>query len=344
MHIRGIAVALALSLCALPVSAARRRAVRSPSPPEGPCLVRGLANVFYSTDGGVTWSGNAEAPSSQAFAWDIAVLDDEPESLVAAVGNNIFDSYDAGCTWTLRHTITQQIKHTVHLVPASGGRVFLWTEDFALRYDRGTVTTVPIPQAIGGLGVDPGNREHVRILDLAGGKARESFDGGATWQDVGGSAGGTVIAAAFDPSDFRHIVAGIQARGIVISRDGGHTWTSGASSSRGVCDMAFVRDQPNVLWVTLASQSGQALMHRSADAGAHLEPIASIDGLENSICLLLIPNPRDANLAVITFRDVFTFNATLKNVTSWTCCNGRMDRVAYSRKDPARIYAYSGVR
>jgi BNR/Asp-box repeat len=337
-------IAVLLLLCAASLSAAgRRRAVRHPSPPEGPCAVRGLANLHYSTDGGVTWSRNADEPTKTGM-WDLVSLGGDPEALLAVTSRDVYESTDAGCTWTLEHTITQDIHHTLHLAPAGGKRAFIWTEDWALRYDDGVVITLPLPETIGGLGVNPGNREHVRVLDLDDGRVRESFDGGMTWRDGGGLANGRINAAAFDPSDFQHIIAGVQTRGIVITRDGGRTWTNGAQTGT-VCRVEFVASSPNVVWVTTPTRpGGAAFVHRSTNGGASLEAIGGFTGLESNVCMPVLPNPHDANTAVIPFREIHQFDATRKSVTSWTCCGGRMDRIAWSSADPARVYVYSPPR
>jgi BNR/Asp-box repeat protein len=338
-HVLLLAVCLSMTISA---SAVRRRAV-SPGRPAGPCVVRGLANFYFSADGGATWSRNAETPT-KAGSWDLIVLEGEPETLVAVVGTGIFDSTDAGCTWVLRHTIAEEIHHTVHLVAGPAGRAFIWTEELVLRYDRGEVTAVAIPDRIGGLGVDPGNRDHVRVLDVEAGIPRESFDGGATWQVTGPSAGGPINSAAFDPSDFKHILAGVQTKGIRITRDGGKTWTAGAPSNKPVCTMSFVASRPDIVWATLPSQGGLSFVQRSSDAGAHLDPIARIEGVPAGVCLPVQTNLHDANLAVVAFGDFHTFDAAKKSVSASTCCGGRMERIAYSLKNPARIYVYSSLR
>jgi hypothetical protein len=306
--------------------------------------VTGLPNFFYSTDGGAHWSENAETPTTSGMS-AIVVFEGDPETLVAVVGHTVFDSADGGCNWTARHTITEDIHHALHLVAGPPGRVFLWTEDFVLRYDRGVVIPIPIPEAIGGLGVDPGNGEHVRTLVLATGVVRESFDGGASWQLGGGSAGGHINSAAFDPSDFQHILAGVQTVGIRITRDGGHTWTAGAPWGTTVCNMTFVPARPDVVWVSLPSQTGQPWIQRSTDGGIHLDPVAGIAGVENHVCLQLMVNPHDVNVAIVPFGGNFhLFDAVQKTVAATNCCGGRQDRIAYSPTNPSRLYLYSARR
>jgi hypothetical protein len=333
---------LLLLLCATSAFA-RRRAVRHPSGPAGRCAVRGLANLYYSTDGGATWSRNADEPSRIGMR-DIVSLGGNPEALLAVTNKDVFESTDAGCTWTRRHTIALDVHHTLHITPAGGKRAFIWTEDWALRYDDGMVITLPLVETIGGLGVNPGNREHVRVLDLDDGRARESFDGGITWRDIGGAPNGRINSAAFDPSDFQHILAGVQTRGIAISRDGGRTWTMGAPANP-ICWMAFVERAPNVVWVTTPTRpGGGAFVHRSTNGGASLEAIGGFTGLESNVCMPVLANPHDPNIAIVPFRDFYQFDAARKSVTGWTCCGGRMDRIAWSAADPARLYVFSPPR
>jgi len=341
---RLLLVTLSLCLTITVAGGRRRRAVGPGTPPvPGPCAVTGLPNFFYSTDGGAHWSGNAETPTTGG-TWGFVVFQGEPETLVTVAGHTVLDSSDGGCTWTARHTITEDIHHTLHLVAGPPGRVFLWTEEFVLRYDRGVVIPIPIPEAIGGLGVDPGNGEHVRTLGLAGGVVRESFDGGMAWQLGGGSAGGHINSAAFDPSDFRHILAGVQNIGIRISQDGGKSWTSGAQAQV-VCNMSFVTTRPDMVWVALPSGSSQAFIQRSTDGGAHLDPVAAVAGVENHVCLEVLVNPHDVNAAIVPFGgDFHLFDAVQKSVTVTNCCGGRQDRIAYSPTNPSRLYLYSARR
>lgn len=343
MRNRSLLLVLMLSLCATSLLAAgRRRAVRSPSKPEGPCAARGAANLFYSTDGGGTWSRNAET-RTKAGAWDLVVIPGTPETILAVLGRNVLASTDGGCNWTAQYSVAEDIHHTLHLVGATEGRAYIWWEEVAFRYDRGVVTRLPIPEAIGGLGVDPGNREHVRVLDLDDGRMRESFDGGTSWSELGISPGGRINSAAFDPSDFNHILAGVQTQGIQITRDGGRSWTSGFRTGT-VCNMAFAASQPNVLWATLPSGPGAPVIYRSTDAGTRLEAIAAIDGVPNRVCLAFIPNPHNANQAYVLFNDAFLVDAAQKSVTQWNCCGGRTSRIAWDPNDASQVFAYEGER
>lgn len=341
---RAVLIAVVLSTFAGSIDAAssRRRAVRPPPVPDGPCQVRGLANFFYSNDGGRTFSVNAQPPA-QAGAWQIGVFVDDPNRIVTSNGPRVMDSTDAGCTWIERFTIPDQFKHKLHVVPATAGRAFLWTEEFTYRYDSGVVVQVVMPETIGGLAVDPGNREHVRILGLTRGNPYESFDGGANWQPMGGEAGGFVTASAYDPSDINRIVAGVMGRGVVISRDGGKTWTSGVSvAPRSVCEIELVPKQPNVIWIELSLNSGQPSVIRSADGGVTAQTVATMTTVDRGLCLPLTADPHNTNLAYIPFRQLYTFDAAARTVSASTCCGGgNIQRIAHSPVDSNRVYIYA---
>jgi hypothetical protein len=334
---------LAICLCvAASAAAAKRRAVRSVETPSGPCHVRGLANFHYSTDGGNTWSVSDEIPTG-AGAWDITAFADEPMSLLAVVGREVFASADGGCNWVRQHTIVEDIHHKIQIARGTAGRAFIWTEEFALRYDGGAVVALTLPERIGAVGVDPGNRDHVRILGVTDGKSWESFDGGASWHDAGGSAGGFIQAAAFDPTDFTHIVAGVQLKGIRITRDGGRTWTNGAATSRAVCFLSVATAQPNVIWATLAAQGSQPNVYRSTNGGTQLTAVGRVENVPDSVCLPVLANPHDASRAVVPFMQFHELDATTSGVRSWSCCGTRMNRLAWSPDDPARVYVQAST-
>jgi photosystem II stability/assembly factor-like uncharacterized protein len=337
---RVLAILATIAAVSIPGNAARRRAVAPPPPPAGPCEVRGLADFYFTTDGGANWSRNAETPA-RSGAWEIITLDDDPSALVTVVAGNVFDSTDGGCSWTTRHVITEEIHHSIHLVPSSAGRAFIWTEDWALRYDHGEVITLIIPERIGGLGVDPANREHVRLLGVTTGKSIESFDGGNSWQDVGGSVGGAINGAAFDPTDFKRMFAGLQTVGLMVSRDGGRTWGLGTRMTRAICRVGIVPGHPEVIWLSVGSASGQPAIYRSTDGGAHIEGIAAVPGVETGVCMPLIVNPHNIDLAVTPYIKLHTFDATTKSVSSALCCGGRIASIAYSPVDPMRIYVHA---
>lgn len=327
-------------LLSFPIAAARRRAV-VPAAPESVCTVRGLANLFLSVDRGKTFSRNAELPTF-ASTRGPAIFEDDPRSLVIAVNSSVFDSIDGGCNWTLRYTLSDSVHHPLRSVAGSRGRAYVWTEELALRYDRGEVTTIKLPEQIGGLGVDRGNPDHVRIASLLFGHLYESFNGGDTWKAIGTETGGFVAAAAFDPADFDHILLGIQNGGLFMTKDAGRNWKtiSPFSSSAYPCQVEFVRNAPNVVWAALVTRATGPTVFRSTNGGAQFEAIARLDGFENGVCAPLVAHPHDPNVAIVPSGTLRSFDAVSKTVTESTCCNVSISRITVSPVDEDVIYVY----
>ena len=339
MGMRKLALVFAVAF-ALPLAAARRRAV-VPAMPESVCTVRGVANLFLSNDGGKTFSRNAEPPSNGA-TWGLAIFEDDPRSAVIAVNSSVFDSNDGGCTWTLRFTLTQSIHHPLRTAAGTNGRAYVWTEELALRYDRGDVTAMSLPEQIGGLAVDRGNADHVRIASLAHGQIYESFDGGRSWKTIGVEGGTFVAAAAFDPSDFNHILLGMQSTGLAMTRDGGKKWTLIAPFSGTVypCRLEFVRNAPNVVWAETITRSSGPTMYRATNGGSQFEAVGRVEGIENGVCPPLAAHPQDPNTAVVASGTLRSFDAVSKTVTESSCCGIAISRITFSPVDANVIYVY----
>jgi hypothetical protein len=304
--------------------------------------IRGLANLYFSLDGGQSFSGNAETPT-RVSTWQVGILEDTPNVMVAAVGSSIYDSVDAGCNWVLRHTFSDQIKHTIHATPATRGRAYVWSEEFAYRYDNGTVTNMPVPGLIGGLGVDPSNREHLRLIGASAGVVWESFDGGDTWTEIGTRIGGFVTAVAFDPTNFNRIIASSNI-GLVVSTNGAKNWTATPGMSGAACDVSITRGSPNVVWVLMAVRAGRDFVFRSSNFGGTFQSLPAVIEVENNVCLSLTTHPTDANLATIPFGFMHVVNAATRTMSKTTCCSGWISRVAYSPVDPDILYVFAPAR
>ena len=322
---------------------ARRRAVSPGAPVLTPCVVTGLPGIFLSENRGQSFSRNA-GDHGLGGNFDIAVLLDDPKRLVTVVRRVVYDSTDGGCRWTERFTIDEEIKHPVHVVPGTGGRAFIWAEEFVYRYDEGAVIKLSMPEAPGALGVDSGNRERVRLLGIASGKSWESLDGGLTWNAAPGSAGGRISAAAFDVSDVNHIVAAVFSSSLVLSRDGGRSWSNAFTPSRTVCRLAFAPGSPNVVWMTTTTLAGSPSVFRSTDGGRRFEAIGTIASIENGVCLPFLASPHDSNIALIPHGALRVYDAATRNITMSDCCNGFIERAAYSPADPDVLVIYARPR
>jgi hypothetical protein len=314
-----------------------------PVTPAGCTEVDGLTGLYRSTDGGATFSGNrSDAAIDALFA--IRFLEDPPDTVVAASLRAIYDSLDNGCTWTRRYDIPLQLHHPVAISHAPGGRAFVWSDEILLRYDRSEITRLTPPLAIGALGVNPGNRDHVRILTLIGGEMWESLDGGETWTRGSGGPAVGVRGASFHPNDFDHILV-IASQGLMETRDGGRRWTGPTSHGRTLCSAQFVRHMPNVVWLSRTIGAGDELL-RACD-GVQFQPAGAlpISGDADGACIPFEAHPFDSNRAVLAFDAIMQADAAAHAVTSSPCCGGaRAFRVAFSPSDGELMLVFATPR
>lgn len=142
----------------------------------------------------------------------------------------------------------------------------------------GTVTTTTIGGGLGRLGshnygngsfrlqeatfgVDPNNPLHLVAADVQASAMKESTDGGATWQtdaqltslvtdnnrfafrDASGRLGTQATAIYFDPTNSKRIFVGTEANGIIVSLDGGQSWSKMPGSESVVAVTSFFVDE-----------------------------------------------------------------------------------------------------
>src|SRR5688572_15357985 len=134
-----IIVVLLLFMAGVAEGGGRVRSVRHRATLPAACGdVRGLAGVFRSTDGGLTFSGNTTAEAIDAL-FAIRSLEDPADTVVAASTRAIYDSLDKGCNWVRRYDIPLQLHHPIVITSASGGRAFIWSDEIFLRYERSEI-------------------------------------------------------------------------------------------------------------------------------------------------------------------------------------------------------------
>jgi photosystem II stability/assembly factor-like uncharacterized protein len=156
--------------------------------------------VFYSRDGGDTWTmGAIKVPVPPWAPWiRIRYIDVDPHNdnhMLAASDVGVYRSTDKGATWN-------------HIPsPADDGYIHVWSVKF-----------------------HPDN-SNVIYMGLAPGAIFRSKDGGATWEDLKAPVeqrcvvGSTHITdIVFDPRSHAIIWASVEASGILRSQDGGDTW------------------------------------------------------------------------------------------------------------------------
>lgn len=170
--------------------------------------------VFRSTDAGVNWTQvadwQANLPASGHFIVNALQMRPDGTALLAT-GGGIFRSADAGETWSAANVGLPVISD---LDPSTG------------QYYR----HVP---AVVGL-ADGGAAILAAVRTLTAGLVFRSLDGGITWSQAGKPISALPSAIAFVAApDGPQIWLGTHDRGVLVSRDGGKSWSG---QSRGLSD------------------------------------------------------------------------------------------------------------
>jgi hypothetical protein len=293
-------------LAALPAFAAKRRAVHVPPQYPRCSMITGTAAVSFTHDFGETLAPSAESLRPISYTYGLAVMLDEPETLMAWNRDDLLISTDAGCSWRVVATMTGW-DFPPRLTPARGGRVYAWADNrrFLVRYDSRGAKLLKQPADFIGLGVDPQNGEHVR----AGGNDGtiwDSTDGGESWTQLGAlTQNGAPIfyRFAFDPKDLDHIVAGVVSSGAFVSRDGGRSWLNAGLRNTNVFEVVVSPADSSRVWAEGLDMS-ESLRHiwYSDDGGATFTPVLSESAeVELINGNLLAPHPTDKDVLYFEF-------------------------------------------
>lgn len=176
-------------------------------------LARGgwSANVFRSTDGGLSWN-IASSGLTGTVVYTLGVDPSNSRTLYAGTGSNfysgtvsgIFKSINGGSSWTLSLGTSVDV-HSIAIDPKNGQNVYVGTASGMLK----------------------------------------STDGGASWGGIGGGQiKAPVQALAVDPANSSTIYAGT-TQGAFKSKDGGNSWT-GLTIGLGTANVnALVVDPPS---------------------------------------------------------------------------------------------------
>jgi hypothetical protein len=349
--LRGFSLATALSaaLCACSSGGGEGTGAASTTPA---CeAVAGTAAVTFTLDDGATLAPAAGALAENTGAYSVVVLD-QPGWVLASVMGEILRSKDAGCTWTSIGKLD-----AIDLVAAPGGRAFArGGNDELARIDGATIQSLPAPQAasgsigIVGLGADPADGEHVRLLDKEG-NLWESKDGGLSW-----AMRATVPAEdlehftgiAFDPADFDHVIVAVEGPGVATSHDGGLSWTNATGFAGDVANMFAVAVSPadgRTVWaaglVFTGTGSADNTVWRSTDGGLSFSLAFTETGdVELNNGADLVPHPTSVDdLYLLSMGRVFHFQQGTGQAKAWAGQTTMVTDLAFPHGDASVCYA-----
>ncbi|MEU6091720.1 dispase autolysis-inducing protein [Streptomyces sp. NPDC047085] len=323
--------------------------------------VAGDGSVTFTRDEGKRLVPTAQRLQPVAYTTALIALD-QPDTLLAVSNNTLLTSGDAGCTWAAVGTVNG---HFIQLTKAAGGAAYAWDLEggaLAIVTPTGVKPLVSPTAQIAGLGTDPDDPLHVRLVNSSGG-VYDSRDGGRTWMKSGTPAGSLTAgyAAAFDPSDPDHIVLGGMTTGARVTFDGGRSWTAsdGLSQVKGgkvnAFSLAVSPTTPDVVWAMgldiAEMDSGAASqgrhIYRSTDGGLTFAPVVDQSPsviLQNGP--VLVPHPSDPNVAYFVYgtyfqqfgTDIYRYDAGKGTVATTHNSNDRVMSIAFNPAGDSVMY------
>jgi photosystem II stability/assembly factor-like uncharacterized protein len=155
----------------------------------------------------------------------LTVSPTDPRTLLLGTHDGLFRSADGGRTW---RAVALDGQDAMNLVRAGGRTLWVAGHYVLARSEDGGQTWRDVrPAGLPGLDVhgfaaDP-SRPRTLYAAIAGKGLYRSTDGGNSFSPVSTEVGPAVMALALTPDG--RILAGDMQRGLMVSRDGGATWT-----------------------------------------------------------------------------------------------------------------------
>ena len=319
--------------------------------------VSGTGAVTFTHDQGATLAASDTQLVPTTYTFGVVALG-RANTLVAASGNDILRSTDAGCTWT---RIGDSGDGTMVLVAAGDDRAYGFGDNRTVlaRIDGDTVTPLTDPGTPGvvGLGVDPADPDHVRIGDGAG-QLWDSTDAGVTWVRIGSPAAtetSLAYRAVFDPRDLDHALFGLLGDGVAVSTDPEARWQSATGLApdgrANGFNLAVSPVDGNVVWaegldIGIGDEESVRHVYRSTDGGATFTAV-----IDEADAILfngnpLFPDPADADILYFTFgasfqnygTDIFRYDAGDDSITHTHNAFHRVNAIAFLPGDSSWMW------
>ena len=317
--------------------------------------VTGTGAVTFTSDEGATLAPMDQQLQPVTYTFGLVALG-QPGRLVAASGDEILMSDDAGCTWAV---IGQVEGGTPVLRGAGDTRAYGFVDNYPvlLRVDDDMVTplTSPTAEGIVGLGVDPVDPDHLRLGDSAG-QLWDSVDAGEHWiaQGVAAVAAPIVYRAFFDPADIDHVIFGVAVQGAWVTTNAGAAWTQSTGFGAGnanVFNLSISGADPYLVWAEgydLANLEDASARHvfRSEDGGLTFTAVVDADEAILYNGNHLFPHPTDPDVLYFVFgsnyegygTDIFRYDHGTETVTLTHNAWDDVAAIAFLPNDPSVMY------
>jgi hypothetical protein len=327
--------------------------------------VAGTAAVTFTRDEGATLAPTVRVLRGTKYTFGLVTLD-RPNQLLAAVGSTILRSLDAGCRWTLWAELSRQSGNALlFLTAAPGGRAYAWELNGDALFILGQLRPFQLRSpatSILGLGVDPSNARHARLMDSAG-QMWETTDFGQTWSRTGTPAvvdpNPLLYRAIFDPRDLNHVVVGMATDGAVVTFDGGASWlrAGGFAVTGGRANIFTGVISPvdsDVVWVegidlsqTENPPASGRHIYRSTDGGISFAPVvdqsAEVTLVNGPV---MAAHPTDPNVLYFVFgtsfqsygTDLFRYDAGTGLLTKTHNAYDDIGSIAFNPAVPSVMY------
>ena len=272
-------------------------------------MVTGTGAVTFTFDEGNTLAPMDGQILPVTYTFGLVALG-QPGALLAASGDQILASSDAGCSWD---SVGQITGGTPVLRAAGDTRAYGFVDngEGLTRIDDGVITALSSPVGnVVGLGVDPTDPDHVRIGDSEG-QLWDSTDAGEQWslQGVASGAGPLVYRAFFDPTNLDHAIFGVAVQGAWVTMDGGARWSQSTGFGPGNANaftVSISSADPSVVWAEgydLANLDDATARHvfRSEDGGLTFAPVVDADQATLYNGNHLFPHPTDPDVLYFVF-------------------------------------------
>lgn len=276
--------------------------------------VTGTGAVTFSDDQGATLAPMDQMIMPVTYTFGLVALG-KPGAMLAGSGQKLLASSDAGCSWHEIGAGEGPNTPAMRLRAAGDTRAYAYgdNDSVIVRIDDEVITKLSSPadkEGIIGLGVDPGDPDHVRIGDTAG-RLWDSPDAGATWSPLGTAAFANSLGyrVAFDPQDLDHVLFGALGVGVLVSQDAGKGWKSATGLGPGQANGFNLVVSPamgKVVWVEgldLADPNEATSRHiwRSEDGGLSFKAV--VDAADATLYNgnHLFAHPTDPNVLYFVF-------------------------------------------